>query len=90
MRLFSDIGEKSDLSCPLDSYSELALMLCAGSGDPSGQYLSALADELPEAGSILVVDILDLVSTESADFLSLALSVAELMLIGIAFSIHNH
>lgn len=56
----------------LDSYSELALMLCAGTGDSSRKDLCALGDILSQAGYILVIDLVDMIGAELADLLASA------------------
>ncbi len=71
-RLVCYVGEKSYLSCALDSCVELSLMLCASSGNSSGKDLSTLADELSELCGILVVDKVNFINAENADFLSSA------------------
>ena len=53
----------------LDSERHGALMLCAGTGDPSRKNLAALGDVLSERGNILVAKLLGL-AAERADFLS--------------------
>jgi hypothetical protein len=47
-------------------------MLSTGTRDSSGKDLGSLGDTLLESGNVLVVNVLYLVCTESANFLSLA------------------
>ena len=56
----------------LDSGGQLTLMLSACTGDTAGKNLRTLGDELLQTNRILVVDVIDLVSAEQADFLSSA------------------
>lgn len=71
-----DIGQKSHFACTLDSLLELALMLCASAGNAAGKDLSALAaDVLAEAACFLVIDIIDLILAECANFSSSAVGV---------------
>lgn len=65
-----DVGHKSHLTGALDSERELTLMLCASTGDSAGKKLGALAYELAEACGILIVDVIDLICAENANFLS--------------------
>lgn len=60
----------------VDSLLELALMLCASAGNAAGKDLSALAaDVLAEAACFLVIDIIDLILAECANFSSSAVGV---------------
>ena len=57
------------MSCALDSDGELALMSCAGTGNTSGDDLSSLRQDLAAVLTDgLVIDVLDFINTESADF----------------------
>ena len=53
----------------LDSDGELTLMLCAGAGDSSGEDLRTLGDILSQTGYVLVIDLVDVICAELADFL---------------------
>ena len=59
------------MACTLDSCVELSLVLCACAGNSSGKDLTALAYELSQL-CVLVVDIINLVCAENANFLSLS------------------
>ena len=72
LKLVCDVRKQCDLTSALDSCIELALMLCARSGDSSGKDLSALADKLSELCGILVINISDLILTEDTNLFSLA------------------
>ena len=65
-------GKESCHDEHLDCCVELSLVLCASTGNSSGKDLAALADELAELCGILVVDEINLVCTENANFLSSA------------------
>ena len=54
----------------LDSESQLSLVLSAGAGDSSGEDLASFGSALLESLGVLVVDVIDTVSTEGANFLS--------------------
>jgi len=67
------VGEKSDVSCTLDSGGQLSLMICAGAGNSAGQDLGTLRNVSAESGDILVVDDFNLIDAEVANlFASLA------------------
>jgi len=68
----ADVRQESDLTGSLDGNGDLTLMLCAAAGDAAGQDLASLADELSQAGNILIVKLFDLVGAEQTNFLSLA------------------
>jgi hypothetical protein len=72
LELVGNVRKQCYLSCALDSGVQLTLMLCAGSGNSSGKYFSTFTDELSELCGILVVDKINLVSAENANFLSSA------------------
>ena len=82
------VGQQSNLTSALDSGVQLALVLSAGTGDTAGQNLAALADELAELSSVLVIDEINLVRTEDADLLSLAVH-GTCGTHGVLGSIHN-
>ena len=87
-KLVGHVGQQSDLTSTLDSSVELALVLCASAGNAAGQDLAALADELAELGGVLIIDEINLVRTEDADLLSLAVHGA-CGTHGVLGSIHN-
>ena len=51
----------------LDRLGQLALVMRTGAGHTAGQDLAALGHILAQAGSILVVNVLDFINTESAN-----------------------
>ncbi len=65
----SDIGKKSNYTSTLDCGRKLALMLCTSTGHTSGKNLSTLGYKLSELCYILIVNIIDFICTESANFL---------------------
>jgi hypothetical protein len=52
----------------LDGVGQLALMPCAAAGDPARNDFAALGDEAAEATHVFVVDEVDLVRAELANF----------------------
>ena len=56
----------------LDSDSDLTLMLSASTGDAAGQDLRSVGNAFLQAIDILVIDVLDLICAENANFLSSA------------------
>lgn len=71
-----DVGQKSHLTCTLDSLLQLALMLCACAGGTTGKDLSAFAaDVLAKTAGFLVIDVIDLILAEGANFSSSAVGV---------------
>ena len=78
------VGENCDLTSAFDSLGQFTLMHSAGSSDSSGKDLASFADETAEFSNIFVVDEINFVSSELANFLSLAIVLAE----GFLFSIH--
>ncbi len=86
-------GEKSCVTSALDSGLKLSLVLSAGAGNTAGKDLAALADELAEAGCILVIDVADVFFAEDANLSAATVSVcrtscARCALLG-RLSIHN-
>lgn len=74
--LRTDIGQKCDLTGALDSLLELALMLCACSGNTAGKDLSALADiSAAQTTGFLVIDVIYFIFAKSANFSSSAIGV---------------
>ena len=66
MRSIGNIRNKSYLSCSLDSYCKLSLMISAAARNTSGQYLRALCHALLQLSYILVIYELGSVSAELA------------------------
>ncbi len=67
-----NIRHKSDMSCSLNGYGELSLMLCASTGDSARENLGSLGYALAKSCNVLIVDMLDLVCAELTDLLLLA------------------
>ena len=63
----------------LDGGGQLSLVLCAGTGDPAGQNLRSFGNELAQTDGILVVDFVNAIGTEGADFLSSSVRSPELL-----------
>src|SRR4051794_26662106 len=61
------VGQQCDLAGVLDRDRDVALVLAAVAGDPTGPDLAAVGDELPQQAGVLVVDVLGLVLAECAD-----------------------
>ena len=55
------------MASSLYSDGQLTLVKSTSTGNSSGKDLRALADALLESGNVLIIDVLDLVSTENAD-----------------------
>lgn len=66
------VRKKSDHARALDCNGKLTLMKRAATGNAAGQNLSSLGDELSQAESILIIDVLDLVRAEGANLLAAA------------------
>src|SRR5699024_5753767 len=67
--LVVDKGDQGDDPGALDSDGQLALMPGAGAGNPSGDDLRSFRQDLAAVfADGLVIDVLDLINTESADF----------------------
>ena len=64
------IRKKSNLTSTLDSGCELSLVSCAGACYTAGQNLAALAHITAETRDILIIDVLDFVNAERANFLA--------------------
>src|SRR3954449_1129670 len=60
------VGQQCDLAGVLDRDRDVALVLAAVAGDPTGPDLAAVGDELPQQAGVLVVDVLGLVLAECA------------------------
>ena len=65
--LFSSIRNECNVSCSLDSYGKLSLVLCAGTGDSSGKNLGTLRNKAAKLSNILIVYEFNLIDTELAD-----------------------
>ena len=74
IELVGYIGQQSNLTSTLDSSCQLTLMLGTGAGGPARQDLAALGEIAAELRSVLIVDMLDFVNTESAHFTALTAS----------------
>lgn len=70
--LVAYVRNKSHLSCSLYSDGKLTLVNSAGAGDSSGKNLGTLAYELLQSYSILVIDVIDLISAEETNLLLLS------------------
>ena len=70
--LVGDVRQKCYLSCTLDSGVDLALMLCTSTRNSSRKDLTSLRNELTQTRNVLVIDIVDMLRAEYANFLSLA------------------
>ena len=82
--LVADIRKQSDVSCSLDSNCELTLMVSASACYTSGKNLSSLGHALSELSEILIIDLLDSVSTEHTNLLA-----GLLRRTGISFLFHD-
>ena len=60
------VGQKGNDAGALDGDGQLALMLCAYSAHAAGHDLAALAYVLAKTCGILIIDVLDLIYTETA------------------------
>jgi hypothetical protein len=56
------------MSCPLDSYCQLALVFSAVTGDSPGKYLASFRNILSDFVNFLVVDIHNFIDAEAANF----------------------
>src|SRR5699024_10430444 len=79
IELLRRVGQQGNVARTLDRLGQLALVMRAGAGHAAGQDLAALGHILAQAGSILVVDVLDLIHTKSAN---LAAATAALRALG--------
>src|SRR5450759_3601289 len=71
--LFGRVRKQCDRPGALESGREGALVPRARAGDTPGKDLAAVADESPQAGDLLVVDVADLLDAEAAHLAVLAL-----------------
>src|SRR6188768_2865127 len=62
------VRQQRELTCANDGDAQRALMLRARAGNPPRQHLAALGDEAAQQLDVLVVDVVDLVRAELADF----------------------
>ena len=68
-RLIAGVREKSQMSGTFDRNSQLTLMFCAGAGDSARNDFRSLRQNLAAVfADGLVIDVLDFINTESADF----------------------
>src|SRR5215210_4402160 len=66
--LIRGVRQQRQLARPHDRDTQPALMLRAGAGNPPRQHLAALGNEAAQQLDVLVVDVVDLVRAELADF----------------------
>lgn len=76
------------MSCALDSGGQLTLMLSAGAGNTTGNNLSAVGKVSSQTWNVLVVDVMNLIYTESANLFS-ALSAARSVVALSLFKSHS-
>ena len=77
-RSVGNVRKKRDVAGALDGYLELSLVSCTSACNSSRENLCSLGDALSESYGILVIDVIDTVGAEHADFLS---SLSELTLL---------
>ena len=70
----SSVRKQCDVACSLDCGGELSLVHCAGTGDTSGQDLSAFGSQLAQLHGILVADI---ISPETSAFIPQAMNIPQ-------------
>ena len=68
--LVRNVGEKCHLASSLNSYSKLSLVKSASAGNTSGKDFCSLGNKLSEFSNVLVIDSLNFVLAEDANFLS--------------------
>ena len=68
--LFSRKRQQCNVSGTFDGNGQLTLMFCAGAGNPTRQDLTPFGDELPQFGGVFIIDFLDFVDAEGANFSS--------------------
>ncbi len=86
--LVTYVRKKSDLTSALNCDRYLTLMLSACTCDSSGKNLGTLTYILSETSCVLVIDVIDLFSTELTNLFSLAVVLSEgLLCISIHFPI---
>src|SRR6186997_863600 len=66
--LIRRVRQQRQLPGAHDGHAQAALMLRARAGNPPRQHLAALGDEAAQQLDVLVVDVVDLVRAELADF----------------------
>ena len=66
--LVGHVGHECDLTGTLDGYCQLALMLCAYAAHPAGHDLAALGGALAEPCHVFIIDVLNMIGTENANF----------------------
>ena len=85
-QLFRRIRNECDVSCSLDSYCKLSLMLCASTCDSSGKNLCTLGYKATKLCNILIIYEFNLIGTELAD-LTYGLSVSMRSIISFSFNV---
>jgi hypothetical protein len=83
LKSVGDVGQQSDLTSALDGLGQLTLVHSASAGGSPGQDLGALGEEAAQLGSVLIIDVLNLIDTESTDLTAFTAAAR-------AFSIHSH
>ena len=68
--LFCRERQQRNVSGTFDGNGQLTLMFCTGTGNPARQDLAPFGDELAQLGCIFIIDFLDFVDAEGADFSS--------------------
>src|SRR4030095_14620834 len=66
--LIRRVRQQRQLTCANDGHAQRPLMLRARAGNPPRQHLAALGNEAAQQLDVLVVDVVDLVRAELADF----------------------
>ena len=68
IKLVAHIGEQRNVTGAFDRNRQLALMICAGTGNAAGNNLRALGNVLAQTRNILVVDVVHTINAEAANF----------------------
>ena len=71
-KLLRNIREQRNMSCALDRLCQLSLMSSANARHSAGQNFRALRQEAAQLRSILVINMLNLIHAEGANFSALA------------------
>ena len=71
MLLVSDVGQQSDLTCALDSFSQFTLVHCASAGCTTRQDLAAVGHVTSQLCGVFVIDVSALVNAELANLSAL-------------------
>jgi hypothetical protein len=61
-------GQQRNVASALDGFSQLALMISTGTGDPAWRDFSPLGNEIAQGPDIFVINCRFLVGTETANF----------------------